>query len=136
MNEPNHTANHGINAEEIERQTGFPTANFGTNAGLGPSIILHLTRKVCRPGDTVLLAFEYELYLGEDLTLGTADEVLMNYILGHDREYVMGLSLHAQGKLALLTPRETFRSTARHSFARSWMWPVPGRGRRRPSCCG
>ena len=94
----------GISAEEIERQTGFPTVNFGTNAALGPAYILHLTRKVCRPGDVVLLAFEYEQYLFGNLTGDTADELFINYILGYDREYVRTLSLHTQLKLALLTP--------------------------------
>lgn len=118
------SALYGISAEEIERQTGYPTVNFGTNAGLGPAITLHLTRKVCLPGDTVLLAFEYELYLGEDLAHGTADEVLMNYILGHDRDYVLSLSLYTQGKLALMTPRDRFWSGLRAVFQKPVQDPI------------
>lgn len=98
------SALYGISAEEIERQTGFPTVNFGTNAALGPAYILHVTRKVCRPGDVVLLAFEYEQYLFGNLTGDTTDELFINYILGHDREYVRSLSFQTQLKLALLTP--------------------------------
>ena len=94
----------GISAEEIEKQTGFPAVNFGTNAALGPAYMLHFTKKVCRPGDVVLLAFEYEPYLLGNLTGDTTDELFINYILGHDRDYVRGLDLHTQLKLALLTP--------------------------------
>ena len=100
------SALYGISAEEIERQTGFPTVNFGTNAALGPAYILHVTRKVCRPGDVVLLAFEYEQYLFGNLTGDTTDELFINYILGHDREYVRSLSFQTQLKLALLTPSD------------------------------
>jgi hypothetical protein len=97
------SALYGISAEEIERETGFPTVNFGTNAALGPDYILHVTRKMCRPGDVVLLAFEYEQYLFGNLTGDTTDELFIDYILSHDREYIRGLSFHTQLKLALLT---------------------------------
>ncbi len=100
------SALYGISAEEIERQTGFPTVNFGTNAALGPDYILHLTREVCRPGDVVLLAFEYEQYLFGNLTGDTTDELFIHYILGHDRGYVRSLGFQTQMKLALLTPAE------------------------------
>jgi hypothetical protein len=100
------SALYGINAEEIEKQTGMPTVNFGTNAALGPAYLLHLTRKVCRPGDTVLLAFEYEPYLFGDITGATADELFIHYVLGYDREYVRGLGFSREIKLALLTPGE------------------------------
>lgn len=100
------SALYGISAEEIERQTGFPTVNFGTNASLGTAVILHLTRKVCRPGDTVLLAFEYEQYLSGKLSGDSSDEMLISYMLGHDPEYVRSLGYDVQFKLALLTPAD------------------------------
>ena len=112
------SALYGISAEEIERQTGFPTVNFGTNAALGPAIMFHLTQKVCRPGDTVLLAFEYEGYLFGKLTGDTSDELLINYSLGHDRAYVRSLSLHEQLKLALLTPGDRLWGGVRAVFAK------------------
>ena len=110
------SALYGISAEEIERQTGFPTVNFGTNAALGPDYILHVTRKVVRPGDTVLLAFEYEQYLFGNLTGETTDELFIDYILGNDREYVRSLSLRTQLKLALLTPTERLLMGVRTAF--------------------
>lgn len=98
------SALYGINAEEIERQTGFPTVNFGTNAALGPAYTLHITKQICRPGDTVLLAFEYEPYLMGDATGAVADELFIHYVLGNDRDYVRSLGFSRQLKLALLTP--------------------------------
>jgi hypothetical protein len=110
------SALYGISAEEIERQTGFATANFGTVMWIGPAITLHLTRKACRPGDTVLLAFEYEAYLFGKLTGDTTDELLIAYLIGHDREYVRSMSLHEQLKLALLTPGDRLWSGVRAVF--------------------
>ncbi len=106
----------GISAEEIERQTGFPAVNFGTNAALGTDYILHLTRKICRPGDIVLLAFEYEPYQLGNLTGDTTDDLFIHYILGHDREYIRSLSLRMQLKLALLTPGDRLWAGVRAVF--------------------
>ena len=100
------SAFYGINAEEIERQTGFPAANFGTNASLGPAYTLHMAKQITRPGDVVLLAFEYEPYVFGGITGTTADELFISYILGHDPEYVRGLDFNLQLKLALLTPSD------------------------------
>lgn len=94
----------GINAEEIEKQTGFPTVNFAANAALGPTYTLYLTKQICRPGDVVLLAFEYEPYTFGDATGANTDELFIHYVLGHDREYVRGLDFKQQLKLALVTP--------------------------------
>jgi hypothetical protein len=100
----------GISAEEIERQTGYAAYNFGSNASLGPHYLLYLTRKICRPGDTVLLAFEYEQYYFGGLDGDAPDEFFIKYILGYDREYIQSLSFRMQFKLSLLTPGERFWS--------------------------
>ncbi|MEO6785454.1 MAG: hypothetical protein ABI318_04910 [Chthoniobacteraceae bacterium] len=110
------SALYGISAEEIERQTGFPTVNFGTNASLGPAYMLHLTRKACRPGDVVLLAFEYEAYLFSNLTGDTTDDLFISYILEYDSEYVRSLSLRTQLKLAMLTPGDRLWAGVRAVF--------------------
>ncbi len=110
------SALYGISAEEIERATGVPAVNFGTNASLGTAMILHLTRQVCRPGDTVLLAFEYEQYLTGNLSGEASDEMLISYLLGHDPEYVRSLSFRMQFKLALLTPGDRLWSGLRAVF--------------------
>lgn len=100
----------GISAAEIQRETGFPSANLGVNAALGPAYTVHLAKQVCRPGDVVLLAFEYEQYVSENATGTAADKLFLQYVLGYDRDYVRGLSLVRQIRLALLTPGEQFRN--------------------------
>ena len=52
----------GLSAKEIQAQTGYHTINLATHAALGTAYILHLAEQVAKPGDTVLLVFEYELY--------------------------------------------------------------------------
>ncbi|HUD82513.1 MAG TPA: hypothetical protein VMQ67_03380, partial [Candidatus Saccharimonadales bacterium] len=52
----------GINAREIEKQTGLRTLNLGTHAVLGAPYILAQARNLAQSGDTILLVFEYELY--------------------------------------------------------------------------
>ncbi len=115
------SALYGISAEEIERQTGFPAYNFGTNAALGCEYLLHLTRKVSRPGDTVLLAFEYETYLLGGRTGETADEFFISYVLGSDAEFVRSLSAGDQFRLALMTPSDRLWDGVRAVFRK----PVP-----------
>lgn len=110
------SALYGISAEEIERQTGFHAVNFGTNASLGPDYMLHLARKACRPGDVVLLAFEYEAYLFSNLTGDTTDDLFISYILGYDPEYVRALSPRTQLKLAMLTPGDRLWAGLRAVF--------------------
>ncbi len=100
----------GISAAEIQRETGFPAVNLGVNAALGPAYTVHLAKQVCRPGDVVLLAFEYEQYVSENATGTTADKLFLQYVLGYDRGYVRGLSLGRQIRLALLTPGEQLRN--------------------------
>ena len=110
------SALYGISAEEIERQTGFPAYNFGTNAALGAEYLLHLTRKVSRPGDTVLLAFEYETYLLGGRTGEAADEFFISYVLGSDAEYVRSLNARDEFRLALMTPSDRLWDGVRAVF--------------------
>ena len=80
----------GLNARKIQVETGFPTINFGTHAGLRINYILSQARQVARPGDTVLLCLEYELY-----TYGrnSMDDSLVDYIVSRDPTYFYDLPL-------------------------------------------
>jgi hypothetical protein len=113
------SALYGISAGEIERQTGFPAYNFGTNAALGCEYLLHLTRKVCRRGDTVLLAFEYETYIFGGRVGEASDEFYVNYVLGHDADFVRSLSAGDQFRLALVTPGERLWDGVRSVFRKA-----------------
>ncbi len=112
------SALYGISAEEIERQTAMPTVNFGTVIYISPPLMLQQVRKLCRPGDTVLLAFEYELYNAGNLEGDTANELLIHYMLAYDREYVLGMSLDRQIKLALMTPGRRIWAGVQAKFGR------------------
>lgn len=72
----------GLSAEQIEKETGRPTVNMGTHAGLGIDYILDHAEKIARPGDTVLLAIEYQLY-----TKPFGSEIHDDYILARDPAY-------------------------------------------------
>ncbi len=118
----------GISAEEIHRATGFPTVNFGLHAALGTEYLLRLARKELRAGDTVLLAFEYELYESGNLIAQGANEPFMDYILARDPEYVRALPMRQYVKLVLSTPRRRFSLGLRHVFGGGKLGFVPAMG--------
>jgi hypothetical protein len=83
----------GLSAKEIQDQTGFPTVNFATHAGLKTDYILRQARQAASPGDTVLLCLEYELYTYGKMDRIDADDVLDDYIISRDPAYFYNLSL-------------------------------------------
>jgi len=86
----------GFNAQLIEQQTGLPTINMGTAMGLSLDYRFYRLEKILRPGDTVLLAFEYESYT-DNVDYETTDD----YVLGRDPDYFRQLSL--PGKIYMAT---------------------------------
>ena len=52
----------GVSGQELEKETGWPTINLGCHAALGVAYMLDDAKHSARPGDTVLLVLEYELY--------------------------------------------------------------------------
>jgi hypothetical protein len=99
----------GLSAQEIQRQTGYPTVNLGTHAALGPAYILGLAREVARPGDTVLLALEYELYDQGGISRRSADTLFIDYVVARDPAYVRALSRRQQFEIAMLIPAKRLR---------------------------
>jgi hypothetical protein len=75
----------GISAANIQQATAMPTINLGTHAGLGLDYLLHRAREFAKPGDTILLAPEYELYMANYKNSNT----LVGYIFGHDPSYIL-----------------------------------------------
>lgn len=80
-----------INARQIESKTGIPTVNMGTHAALGPQYILEQIKKAAKPGDTVLLALEYELYRGGAAGSYWDDEIYIDYLMARDPKYLQNL---------------------------------------------
>ena len=106
----------GISAREIEKQTGYSTLNLATHAALGPAYILNNAKSEARPGDTVLLVLEYELYMANQRSA-----VWLDYLVARDPRYFHGLSLREEWNVFMLTPQQRlieglknrFRSRAR-----------------------
>src|SRR5689334_19236212 len=57
----------GFSAEQIERDTRVPAVNLALSADLGVDYLLYLTRSVAKPGDTVVMALEYDFYDSDEL---------------------------------------------------------------------
>ena len=79
------------------------TINMGTHAALGTAYILHLVQEAAKPGDTVLLVFEYELYNYGRLEQSWADKILVEHIVSRDPAYFHSLSLAEQWNVFMLT---------------------------------
>lgn len=89
----------GVSAQRIQELTGVPSVNMGTHAGLNMDHILYLARKTARPGDTVLLAPEYELYASM-----TEWELHDDYILAHDAAFFHQMSFFDKIYMATRIP--------------------------------
>jgi hypothetical protein len=100
----------GIQAELIEARLGYPTVNLGTHAALGAGYMLHLARQAARPGDTVLLALEYELYESGI----RRDSVYIDYLFARDPEYLASLPLGTRFQLALSVTMSRLRRGLRN----------------------
>lgn len=90
----------GINAEMISKATGLPTLNMGLFAALGPQILLNEAKQTLKPGDTAMLALEYNAYTYDgptapavDFILGCDRALFASLPLGEKARYVFGLDL-------------------------------------------
>jgi hypothetical protein len=94
----------GINAQLIQQQTGVPTINMATHAGIFLDYHLYRIEKIARPGDTILLACEYEFYANR-YNSETADD----YFLARDPDYFRQMSLLDKIDLAIRVPYKRFQ---------------------------
>lgn len=89
----------GVRAGMLQRSLGMPAANLAVHAGLGLRYILDRTRKIARPGDTLLLGFEYAMYQSADF-----DQVAIDYIAARDPDYFRKLSAEERLTFIAATP--------------------------------
>ena len=82
----------GLSAREIQDETGVPTINYGTSAALDTDYLLSQVRRIAKPGDTVLLCLEYELYIHGKLDQASATDIFIDYIVSRDPAYFCSLS--------------------------------------------
>jgi hypothetical protein len=94
----------GMSAREMEKETGQRTINLASHAALGTAYMLYEARRVAKPGDTVLLVLEYELYQQGKLDRDAADVLLLDYLVARAPDYYFhGLSLAEQWNVFMFT---------------------------------
>jgi hypothetical protein len=108
----------GINAQLIEQQTGCPTINMGTAAGLNLDYRLYRIEKIARPGDTILLACEYELYKS-----GFGFETLDDFVLARDPGYFHQMPLLDKIYMATRIPFKRFQRGWRNRVSVEYVRP-------------
>ena len=77
----------GVSCQMIDEATGLPCVNAGTYAGLGLDYILNRAHSLVKPGDILLLSFEYELYQDN----GAPSAPLIDYVFSRDPKYLLML---------------------------------------------
>lgn len=93
----------GISARQIQEQTDRSTISLATHAALGTPYILHLAERAAKPGDTVLLVLEYELYNYGKLNEPWVHGLLVDYVVSRDPAFFHNLSLPEQWNIFMLT---------------------------------
>ena len=69
----------GIDQDLIERETGYPVVNMGLHAGFGHVFYTELAKQNIRPGDIVVLAYEYN-WMDEDAFTNIGSDLVMSGI--------------------------------------------------------
>lgn len=82
---------YGINAKKIEKETGIPTLNYGSHAGLG-TYIFYDVKRILKPKDIVFIPLEYNFY-NNDYETNCLPSTLIEYTISYDNEYYRQLPL-------------------------------------------
>jgi hypothetical protein len=94
----------GISAKTLNSKLGISTFNFSFWGSLGASYILHLAKKVLKPGDTVLLCLEYEILDWRGPTNYWSDVDFIRFIIGFEPDYIEGKDFFEKAWLAFSAP--------------------------------
>lgn len=79
----------GISCQMIQKETEFPCVNGATSAGLQLDYIVYFARSLASEQDIVLLALEYGMYKYD----GKVSDVLIDYVLARDPDYIISSNL-------------------------------------------
>ena len=82
---------YSLRARDLSRELGIPVLNAGLHAGLGRRYILDMGRRLARPGDTIVLSLEYELYFEHE-----HNPVLVDYLSAWEPQYFRAFDLADQ----------------------------------------
>jgi hypothetical protein len=98
----------GVNAQILSQVTGRQAVNFGLFAGIGPDVVLDEARRILQPGDTALLALEYNHFVSEGPSADAID-----YVLGCGGEFFRRLPLVEKARYVFSLPlSRVYRSLA------------------------
>lgn len=86
----------GVNAELVSSALNLRAVNAGTFAAFGPKLMLETIKNGLKPGDTVVMMFEYDLFWRDKPTTTEID-----YAIGCDQDYLDGLPMTEQLSFAL-----------------------------------
>jgi hypothetical protein len=81
----------GISAKAASEQLGIPCVNYGFMVPMGLEYILHLTRKAAKPGDTVVLALEYNIYDWPGRSAVWLDPMYVRFVSSQDTGHMSRL---------------------------------------------
>lgn len=92
----------GFSAEYLSQELNANVFNFGLQAALGLDVILFESKKILKPGDTAVLAFEYNQFNDSKW-----NSIRLSYVLGCATDWFENLSL--SDKFSALLAVETKR---------------------------
>ncbi len=75
---------YGVSCQMITQETDIPCVNTALTQELGLDYILTHARRLAKPGDTIILPLEYQLYLADR----TPSELSIDYVLAYDPDYL------------------------------------------------
>ncbi|MCT7984126.1 hypothetical protein NG796_12550 [Laspinema sp. A4] len=78
---------YGISCKAISEETGLACVNGGTQAAMGTDYLFSKVREWAKPQDIILLTLEYNFYRD----LGIPNDVLIDYVMSYDTEYLFSL---------------------------------------------
>lgn len=78
----------GISAKIISEELDVPAYNFSFWGSLGSQYILHLAKKVLKPGDTVLLCLEYEILDWSGISPYWLDQSFLRFVMGVEPDFI------------------------------------------------
>ncbi len=75
---------YGVSCQMITQETDIPCVNTALTQELGLDYILTHARRLAKPGDTIIMPLEYQLYLADR----TPSELSIDYVLAYDPDYL------------------------------------------------
>ena len=102
----------GVNAAQIEKETGIQTLNYGTHAGFADYIFQN-AKNVLKPNDTVFLPLEFSYYSSK-MEMTPLTSTAIEYIISYDNNYYRKLSYFNKLKVLLYLTKLNIKKDIMH----------------------